>query len=181
MSSRTCTLLFNVNSSLVIDYFICILINTLTFMLQLFANKSFAASSKPALAATWIAVLRSLFAAFTSHPVCNKIRTILTLSLQLSWNWGFLWFLNIILQIFCRFRKKHALTQKQMQEVLCFRYHPSGLVSLHLITKRWRRRPSPQRQQQSMPWFLLFACYTNQSNGRVLKEIRAISLKQYVH
>lgn len=68
-----------------------------------------------------------------------------------------------------------------MQEVLCFRYHPSGLVSLHLITKRLRRRPSPQRQQQSMPWFLLFACYTNQSNGRVLKEIRAISLKQYVH
>lgn len=100
MSSRTCTLLFNVNSSLVIDYFICILINTLTFTLQLFANKSFAASSKPALAATWIAVLRSLFAAFTSHPVCNKIRTILTLSLQLSWNWGFLWFLNIILKIF---------------------------------------------------------------------------------
>lgn len=85
---------------IVIDYFICILINTLTFTLQLFANKSFAASSKPALAATWIAVLRSLFAAFTSHPVCNKIRTILTLSLQLSWNWGFLWFLNIILKIF---------------------------------------------------------------------------------
>lgn len=77
-----CTLLFNLNSSLVIDYLICILINTLTFTLQLFANKSFAASPNPALAATWMAVLPSLFAAFTSHPVCNKIRTILILSLQ---------------------------------------------------------------------------------------------------